>query len=133
MKVSILGGAGFLGRKVVVHLARQGRLGDRPITSVTLFDLAAPPTSEAAFPIVTVAGDLVDLPPEAVPPGTEVVFHLHFKAGLQNLADQTGQQAAVTGQLHPVRAGSSDQGLGPVAHRRVTVGGRTATPTRRAA
>ena len=44
MKISILGGAGFLGRKIAARLAQDGKLGDRPITALTLFDLAAPST-----------------------------------------------------------------------------------------
>jgi nucleoside-diphosphate-sugar epimerase len=51
MKISILGGGGFLGRKIAERLARDGRLGDRPITGLTLFDLAAPPKPEAPFPV----------------------------------------------------------------------------------
>lgn len=76
MKISILGGAGFLGRKIAARLARDSRLGDQPVTSLTLFDLAAPPKPKASFPITVIAGDLVDLPPTAIPPGTDVVFHL---------------------------------------------------------
>jgi nucleoside-diphosphate-sugar epimerase len=76
MKISILGGGGFLGRKVAARLARDGKLGDQAITGLTLFDLAAPPKPNAAFPVTAVAGDIVDLPPEAVPPDTDVIFHL---------------------------------------------------------
>ena len=43
MRISILGGAGFLGRKVAARLTRDNKLGDTPITSLTLFDIAAPP------------------------------------------------------------------------------------------
>jgi D-erythronate 2-dehydrogenase len=76
MKISILGGGGFLGRKVAARLARDGKLGDQAITGLTLFDIAAPPKPDAAFPVTAVAGDIVDLPPEAVPPDTDVIFHL---------------------------------------------------------
>ena len=76
MKVSILGAGGFLGRKIADRLARDGKLCGRPIAALTLMDLAAPPVPEAPFPITAMAGDLVDLPPEAIPPGTDVVFHL---------------------------------------------------------
>jgi len=76
MKISILGGGGFLGRKVAARLARDGKLGDQAITGLTLFDIAAPPKPNAAFPVTAVAGDIVDLPPEAVPPDTDVIFHL---------------------------------------------------------
>ena len=87
MKISILGGGGFLGRKVAARLAQDGRLGERPITGLTLFDLAAPPKPEAAFPVTAIAGDLVDLPPAAIPPGTDVVFHLAAVVSAQAEAD----------------------------------------------
>ena len=87
MKISILGAAGFLGRRVAAHLAQQGRLGERPITGLTLFDLTAPPKPEAAFPVTAIAGDLVDLPPAAIPPGTDVIFHLAAVVSAQAEAD----------------------------------------------
>ena len=76
MHITILGAAGFLGRKVARRLARDGALGGRPIAGLTLFDLAAPPAPDAPFPVRGVAGELSELPPEAIPPGTDVVFHL---------------------------------------------------------
>jgi nucleoside-diphosphate-sugar epimerase len=76
MHISILGGGGFLGRKVAERLAREGRLGGRPVTSLTLFDLHEPRTLDAPFPVAAVAGDIVDLPEAAVPAGTDVIFHL---------------------------------------------------------
>ena len=77
MKITILGGAGFLGRKIAAHLAQGGSLGGRKVTDLTLFDIAAPlPPAGAPFPVHSLAGDVVDLPDEAIPPGTDVVFHL---------------------------------------------------------
>ena len=78
MQITILGGGGFLGRKLAAHLAQTATLGGRPVTGLTLFDLAEPPRpAGAAVPgAPRSAGDLVDLPPEAIPPGTDVVFHL---------------------------------------------------------
>lgn len=87
MNISILGGGGFLGRKIASRLARDGGLGGRPITSLTLFDLAAPAKPDAAFPVMAIAGDLVELPAEAIPPGTEVVFHLAAVVSAQAEAD----------------------------------------------
>jgi len=58
MRITILGGAGFLGRKIAARLSRDNKLGDEPITSLTLFDITTPPEPEAAFPIHAVAGDL---------------------------------------------------------------------------
>jgi nucleoside-diphosphate-sugar epimerase len=78
MKITILGGGGFLGRKLAARLARDGALGGKPITELTLFDLAAPAPLATPFPLRCLGGDVAD--PEAVaaaiPPGTEVVFHL---------------------------------------------------------
>jgi D-erythronate 2-dehydrogenase len=77
MKVTILGGGGFLGRKVAAALAVSGMLGDTKVTGLTLFDVAAPPKPEAApFPVTSLAGDVVELPAAAIPDGTDVVFHL---------------------------------------------------------
>ena len=87
MKISILGGGGFLGRKVAARLAHDGKLGDRPLTGLTLFDLAEPPKPAAAFPVTAVAGDIVELPEAAIPPGTDVVFHLAAVVSAQAEAD----------------------------------------------
>lgn len=78
MKVSILGGGGFLGRKLAARLAKDGALGGRAITGLTLFDLKAPAPLAAPFPVVCMGGDVasVEAVAAAIPPGTEVVFHL---------------------------------------------------------
>jgi nucleoside-diphosphate-sugar epimerase len=87
MKISILGAAGFLGRRVAACLAQQGRLGEQSITGLTLFDLTAPPKPEATFPVSVIAGDIVDLPPDAIPPGTDIIFHLAAVVSAQAEAD----------------------------------------------
>ncbi|HET7880617.1 MAG TPA: NAD-dependent epimerase/dehydratase family protein [Acetobacteraceae bacterium] len=87
MQISILGGGGFLGRKIAARLIHDGRLGDQPVTGLTLFDLAAPPKPQAPFPVTTLGGDLVDLPPGAIPPATDVIFHLAAVVSAQAEAD----------------------------------------------
>ncbi len=76
MKITILGGGGFLGRKVAARLAEMGSLGGKAITGLTLFDLVAPPPLAAPFPVTTLGGDIAELPEAAIPPDTDVVFHL---------------------------------------------------------
>jgi nucleoside-diphosphate-sugar epimerase len=87
MRISILGGGGFLGQRVAARLAASGRLGAHPVSALTLFDIAAPPVPSAAFPVESVAGDLADLPAAAIPPGTDVVFHLAAVVSAQAEAD----------------------------------------------
>lgn len=87
MKISILGGGGFLGRKIAQRLAQQGTYAGRKIAGLTLFDIAEPPAPEAPFPVIVLAGDVVELPESAVPAGTEVVFHLAAVVSAQAEAD----------------------------------------------
>ncbi len=87
MKVSILGGGGFLGRKIAAKLAMDGALGGQPVSALTLFDVAKPPKPEASFPINSIGGDVVALPDDAIPAGTDVVFHLAAVVSAQAEAD----------------------------------------------
>lgn len=98
MKVSILGGGGFLGRKIAVKLAADGTLGGKPVTGLTLFDVTEPPKPNAAFPITSVGGDVVNLPDAAIPEGTDVVFHLAAVVSAQAEADyDLGRRVNVRG------------------------------------
>lgn len=88
MQITILGGGGFLGRKLAARLAADGALGGQKVTALTLFDLARPPKpAGAGFPVSSLAGDIVDLPTDAIPPGTDVVFHLAAVVSAQAEAD----------------------------------------------
>jgi nucleoside-diphosphate-sugar epimerase len=88
MRITILGGGGFLGRRVAQSLADSGRLGNRPVTALTLFDLTPPPPpAGAGFAVRCLGGDIAELPPAAIPPGTDVVFHLAAVVSAQAEAD----------------------------------------------
>jgi nucleoside-diphosphate-sugar epimerase len=79
LHILVLGAAGMVGRKLSERLLRDGRLGSRDITRLTLHDVVAPARSEkAGFPVDVAEGDF------AVPGAAEkliagrpdVIFHL---------------------------------------------------------
>lgn len=79
MRVLIIGGAGMIGRKLAQRLATEGRIGDRTIESLTLYDIQpATPPAGAAMPVKIETGDL-PAPGEAArlfADKPDVVFHL---------------------------------------------------------
>ena len=98
MKISILGGGGFLGRKIAAKLASDGALRGRRVTALTLFDVAEPPKPDAPFPVTSIGGDIVALPDSAIPTGTDVVFHLAAVVSGQAEADyDLGRRVNVRG------------------------------------
>jgi nucleoside-diphosphate-sugar epimerase len=99
MKITILGGGGFLGRKLAARLARDGALSGRTITGLTLFDLAAPAAFAAPFPLRCLGGDVADPAAlaQAIPPGTELVFHL---AAVVSAAAEADFDLGMTVNLH---------------------------------
>jgi nucleoside-diphosphate-sugar epimerase len=79
LHILVLGAAGMVGRKLSERLLRDGRLGEREISRMTLQDVVAPPQpAKAGFPVDTVTCDF------AVPGAAEklvsdrpdVIFHL---------------------------------------------------------
>ena len=76
MNITILGGGGFLGRKIADQLAASGTLGGHKVTSLILFDLHPPAPLDAPFPVHCIGGDVADLPDTVIPEGTDVVFQL---------------------------------------------------------
>ena len=79
MHVLILGAAGMVGRKLSERLLRDGRLGKREISRMTLHDVVAPTKpADAAIPISIVTSDFAD-PGTAAPlvaHRPDVIFHL---------------------------------------------------------
>ncbi|SDB09818.1 D-erythronate dehydrogenase [Belnapia rosea] len=107
MQITILGGGGFLGRKLAARLAQDGALGDEAITGLTLFDLQAPPAMEAPFPVRCLGGDVAD-PAQvaaAIPAGTRVVVHLAAVVSAQAEADyDLGLKVNLHGTLAVIEA-----------------------------
>src|SRR5271165_3464987 len=91
MRISILGGAGFLGQRIAAKLAETGRLGAHAVTALTLFDIVPPAAPKldgpTRFPVQSVGGDVAELPETAIPPGTDVIFHLAAVVSAQAEAD----------------------------------------------
>lgn len=59
MKVLITGGAGMIGRKLALDLARNPKIGDRDVTHLTLLDMQEPAgIVNAPFSVTTVAEDI---------------------------------------------------------------------------
>lgn len=102
MQITILGGGGFLGRKLAERLAADGALGGQPVTALTLFDLAAPQPLAAPFPVRCLGGDVAsaaDLA-QAIPDGTAVVVHLAAVVSAAAEADyDLGQRVNILGTL----------------------------------
>jgi nucleoside-diphosphate-sugar epimerase len=79
MHITILGGGGFLGRKLASRLSSAGKLGGETISGLTLFDMAAPAAPDhAPFPVRCLTGDVADPSAiaQAIPAETRVVFQL---------------------------------------------------------
>jgi nucleoside-diphosphate-sugar epimerase len=79
LHVLVLGAAGMVGRKLSERLLRDGRLGKRDISRLTLQDVVAPAKPEkAGFPVDVVAGDFAvpGFAEELVADRPDVIFHL---------------------------------------------------------
>lgn len=79
MNILVIGGGGMVGVKLINRLARDGRLGDAPITKIIRHDVVlSPPPPASDFPIETLIGDL-STPGEAeklIAMKPDVIFHL---------------------------------------------------------
>jgi nucleoside-diphosphate-sugar epimerase len=58
LHILILGAAGMIGRKLTERLTRDGRLGSREISRLTLHDVVTPQGASAPFPVEIKTGDL---------------------------------------------------------------------------
>jgi nucleoside-diphosphate-sugar epimerase len=79
MKILILGGAGMIGRKLAERLAKDGRLGAKKISELTLYDVvAAEKPAGTKFPVRIEVGDLpADGETDRLVAGKpDVIFHL---------------------------------------------------------
>lgn len=77
MRVSIIGGGGFLGQKLARALAQKGELRGRKIESMVLADIVEPQPVDAPFPVGLTTCDITDRAQvdEAVAL-SDVIYHL---------------------------------------------------------
>jgi nucleoside-diphosphate-sugar epimerase len=97
MRITILGGGGFLGRKLAERLAAENGA-----TALTLFDLHAPAPLAAPFPVRCLGGDVASPAAlaEAIPDGTDAVVHLAAVVSAAAEADyDLGQRVNIAGTL----------------------------------
>jgi nucleoside-diphosphate-sugar epimerase len=79
LHILVLGAAGMVGRKLTDQLLRDGRLGSREITRMTLQDVVAPAApAKATFSVVTVTCDFAvpGVAEKLVADHPDVIFHL---------------------------------------------------------
>lgn len=78
MRILIIGGGGFIGRKLAAKLAERGTLRGQDIKGLTLADVAKPDSIDASFRVDAVKLDIVDR--DAVDTllakGWDVIYHL---------------------------------------------------------
>src|SRR4051794_9477861 len=78
LKILVTGAAGMIGRKLCERLAREGKLGGKPITALHMVDVIEPKAPQATFPIKTSAADISQEPAvrALVADKPDTIFHL---------------------------------------------------------
>lgn len=110
MHVTILGGAGFLGRKLAGRIAADGSIGGRRVSGMTLLDLAVATPPAAPFPVRVQQAGLDDYEKlrAAMPEDTGVVFHLAAVVSAQAEADfHLGMRVNVEGTRNVLAAAAA--------------------------
>ncbi len=77
-RVLIIGAAGMVGRKLAERLAREGRIGPRPVDSLHLVDVIEPAAVQGAFPVSTGTVDVADAmaAPGLIADRPDIIVHL---------------------------------------------------------
>jgi D-erythronate 2-dehydrogenase len=106
--ILVLGAAGMIGRKLTERLSRDGRLGRRGITRLTLHDVFTPQKpASATFPVTVTTGDFVGAEAAArlVADRPDVIFHLAAVVSGEAEADfEKGYRINLDGTRHLLEA-----------------------------
>jgi D-erythronate 2-dehydrogenase len=111
--ILILGAAGMVGRKLTDRLLKDGRLGSRDITRMTLQDVVAPAKPQASIAISTVTSDLAEPGRAAalVAHRPDVIFHLAAIVSGEAEADfDKGYRINLDGTRHLIDAIRAEDG-----------------------
>jgi nucleoside-diphosphate-sugar epimerase len=78
LHILVLGAAGMVGRKLTERLLRDGRLGNRDISRITLQDVVAANKPDTSIPVEIVTSDFSDpaTSPALIASRPDVIFHL---------------------------------------------------------
>lgn len=107
MRILIIGGGGFVGRKLASRLAEGGTLRGEAIAELALADIAAPAGMDAPFPVTTHALDIADRAAvdAVVGSGWDVIYHLAAVVSAQAEADfVTGMRTNFFGTFNLLEA-----------------------------
>lgn len=116
MKIVIIGGGGFIGRRLAHRLAERGELRGERISRLVLADLEAPPGLDAPVEARSVACDITDPASvaDALSSDTDVVFHLAAVVSSHAEAEfDTGMAVNLHGTLNVLERGRA-LGTAPV-------------------
>ncbi|HEX5777724.1 MAG TPA: D-erythronate dehydrogenase [Xanthobacteraceae bacterium] len=107
MHILITGAGGMIGRKLIDRLVRDGQVGGKAITRMTLHDYAAPGKPAVSYPVATSGGD-VSLPGEAeklVKDAPDLIFHLAAVVSGEAEADfEKGYRVNIDGMRYLLEA-----------------------------
>jgi D-erythronate 2-dehydrogenase len=107
LHILILGAAGMIGRKLTERLSRDGRLGQRDITRLTLHDVVPAQAGAAPFPVEVLTGDFVgaDAAAKLVAARPDIIFHLAAVVSGEAEADfEKGYRINLDGTRHLLEA-----------------------------
>jgi nucleoside-diphosphate-sugar epimerase len=107
MHILITGAGGMIGRKLIDRLVKDGQVGGKAITRMTLHDYAAPAKPAVKYPVETSGGD-VSARSEAerlVKDAPDLIFHLAAVVSGEAEADfEKGYRVNIDGMHHLLEA-----------------------------